>query len=160
MGEKIKFDVLAADSFTTALTQAGWLGAPVEAACIVRQGHSPSIASLAIGYGVIKMFKPRGAKHLPRKFVLAVAGDRVVAFEAGGVSIGDEDEGIFRAKVDSDEQGSWSRSEVSMAPATKGMLLNADLNLGGTVVPCAAPDSDTEPAFEDLMKALGGQPAA
>jgi len=160
MGDTIKFDVLAADSFTTALTQAGWLGAPIEASCIVRQGHSPSIASLAVGIGAVKMLKPRAAKDLPRKFVLAVTADRVVAYEAGGFSSGDEDEGIFRAKVDSEEKGSWARSEVTMVPAGKGMLPNADLDLAGTRVPCAAPDSDTEPAFEGLMRALGGQAPA
>jgi hypothetical protein len=156
MGEKLKFRASAPDAFTSALTQAGWLGGPVEAACMVRQGHSPSLATTIVGVGVLKLFKPKGAKDLPRTFVLAVGGDRVVAFDGGGHSRGEGASETYHVKVDSEERGSWPRDQVRMASAKKGINANAILHLSGSAVEVTVPDGDAEEAFEALVAALGG----
>jgi hypothetical protein len=152
MAEGLKFDVGDPDSIAAQLTQAGWAGAPVEAASMVRQGHSPSIASAAIGVGLFKLFGSKGAKELPRTFVLAVAGDRVVAFDAGGVS--EEDSNRYTLTIKPGELGAWPREQVAMAPAKKGMTANADCVLGDKEVRLSVPDSTAEPAFEKLVATL------
>ena len=155
MSDKLKINVGAADSFRSALSAAGWMGDEVEAACIVRQGESPSVASAAIGFGLFKLFKPKGAKELPRKFVLAVAGDRVVAFGAGSHSEGEGTSAIFKVSIKPGGIGSWPRDQVSIRPTKDGMTSNAVITLGGTEMPCAVPDSDAEAAFAELEAALG-----
>jgi len=49
MGDKLRFDVGGEDSIAEALNSSGWVEDSVEAACMIRQGHSPSLASAAIG---------------------------------------------------------------------------------------------------------------
>ena len=159
MGEKLRFQANARDAFTSQLTQAGWLGGPVEAACMVRQGQSPSLGSAIVGVGVLKLFKSKGAKELPRTFVLAVGADRVVAFDGGGHSQGEGASETYHVKVDSEEKGSWPRGQVRMSMARKGLTHNAILHLPGKDVEVALPDGDAEEAFEDLVAALGGTPA-
>lgn len=156
MGEKLRFQANARDAFTSALTEAGWLGGPVEAACMLRQGQSPSLGATIVGYGVFKLFKPKGAKELPRTFVLTVGGDRVVAFDGGGHSSGEGASETYHVKVDSEEQGSWPRDQVRMTLAKKGITPNAILHLPGNDVEVALPDGDAEEAFMDLVASLGG----
>ena len=156
MADKLKIDVVSADSFRSALSAAGWLGGEVEAACMVRQGEAPSIASAAIGVGLFKLFKPKGVKDLPRTFVLAVAGDRVAAFDAGGHSEGEGTSALYKVSIKPGEVGSWPRDQVSMTPSKDGMTSNAVIKLGGAEMPCAVPDSDAEGAFAELEAALGG----
>ena len=156
MGEKLRFQANEPNAFTSALTEAGWLGGPVEAACTVRQGQSPSIASAMVGVGVLKLFKSKGAKELPRTFVLAVTADRVVALDAGGHSRGEGASETYHVKVDSDEKGSWPRDQVRMTFAKKGMNSNAILHLPGSDVEVTVPDGDAEEAFDALVATLGG----
>ena len=159
MGEELKFQANARDAFTSELTRAGWLGGPVEAACMVRQGQSPSLAATMVGVGVLKLFKSKGAKELPRTFVLAVGSDRVVAFDGGGHSRGEGADDTYHVKVDSEEKGSWPRDQVRMTAAKKGITPNAILHLPGSDVEITVPNGDAEEAFEDLVAALGGTPA-
>jgi hypothetical protein len=156
MGEKLKFQANARDAFTSELTRAGWLGGSVEAACMVRQGHSPSLAATMVGVGVLKLFKSKGAKDLPRTFVLAVGGDRVVAFDGGGHSRGEGASETYHVNIDSEERGSWPRDQVRMTSAKKGINANAILHLPGSDVEVTVPDGEAEEAFEDLVAALGG----
>ena len=156
MSDKLKFNVGAADSFRSALTTAGWMDGEVEAACMVRQGESPSVASAIVGVGLFKLFKPKAAKELPRKFVLAVSGDRVVAFGAGSYSEGEGTSAVFKVSIKPGTIGEWPRSQVSVRPAKDGMTSNAVITLAGTEMPCAVPDSDAEAAFAELEAALGG----
>ena len=158
MGERLKFQANARDAFTSALTDAGWLGGPAEAACMLRQGQSPSLGATIVGVGVLKLFKPKGAKELPRTFVLAVTADRVVAFDGGGHSRGEGASETYHVKVDSEERGSWPREQVGMTLAKKGITSNAILHLPGSDVEVALPDGDAEEAFMDLVAALGGTP--
>jgi hypothetical protein len=158
MGEKLKFQANARDAFTSALTEAGWLGGPVEAACMVRQGHSPSMATAFIGVGMLKLLKPKGAKDLPRTFVLAVGADQVVAFDAGAHSRGEAASATYHVSVDSDKVASWPRDQVTMAAAKKGMTSNAILHLPGAAVELTVPNGRAEEAFADLIGALGGSP--
>jgi hypothetical protein len=160
MGDEIRFQASTADAFSSAPTEAGWLGGPVEAACMLRQGHSPSMATAMLGVGVLKLLMPRAAKDLPRTFVLAVTADRVVALDGGGHSEGEGASSVYNVKVDSDEQGSWPRGQVTMTPAKKGMTSNGVLHLAGAEIPVSAPNDDAEPAFANLIAALGGTPSA
>lgn len=156
MGDSIKFTVVAADSFRKALNEAGWAGRDVEAACIVRQGEAPSMASTMIGVGVLKLLKRRGVKELPRKFVLAVTADSVVAFEVDSHSRGkgspSDDE--FVVTIKPEQHGSWPRDQVSMVPSKDGITSNAVLTLAGAEMPCAVPNSDAEAAWAELEAAL------
>jgi hypothetical protein len=158
MGEELKFQANVPDAFTSALTDAGWLGGPVEAACMVRQGHSPSMAMAFLGVGLLKLLKPRAAKDLPRTFVLAVAADQVVAFDAGAHSRGEAARATYHVRVDSDKLASWPRDQVTMAAAKKGITSNAILHLPGAAVEVTVPNGRAEEAFAALVAALGGSP--
>jgi hypothetical protein len=136
----------------------GWGLADVEAACLVRQGHAPSMAGAMLGVGVLKLFAPKKAKELPRKFVLAVTPDRVIAFDASSHSRGEGDS-IMHVTIQPGEVASWSRGEVSMRADEGGMNQNATLALAGKEVPCAVPNSDAEAAFNELIAKLGGAAA-
>ena len=155
MADKLKITVHGAGSFREALAT-GWGLTDVEAACLVRQGHAPSTASAMLGIGVLKLFAPKRAKDLPRKFVLAATPDRVIAFDAGSHSEGEGSSATMHVTIKPGEIASWSRGEVSMRPEEAGMTQNATLVLAGEEVPCAVPDSDAEEAFSELITKLGG----
>jgi hypothetical protein len=155
VADKLKITVHDAGSFREALAT-GWGLTDVEAACLVRQGHAPSMASAMVGVGVLKLFAPKKAKDLPRKFVLAATPERVIAFGAGSYSEGEGTSAVMHVTIKPGELASWSRGEVSMRPEEGGMNQNATLVLAGNEVPCAAPDSDAEDAFNELIAKLGG----
>ena len=157
MTEKLKITVGGADSFREPLTRE-WGLADVEAASIVRQGHAPSMASAMIGVGVLKLFRPRPAKELPRKFVLAVTRDRVIAFDVSSHSRGEGASAVMHVTIKPGEVASWPRTEVSMRADEGGMTQNATLVLAGNDVPCAVPDGDAEEAFRELIATLGRKP--
>jgi hypothetical protein len=155
MTEELKITVGGADSFRRPLASEWGLG-DVEAASIVRQGHSPSMAAAMVGVGVLKLLVPRPAKDLPRKFVLAVTPSRVIAFDASSHGRGrDDSTDTFHVTVHPGEIGSWSRSDVSMRADDGGMTQNATLTLSGKEIPCAVPASHAEEAFRDLIEKLG-----
>jgi hypothetical protein len=158
MADKLKITVHGAGDFRDALAT-GWGVADVEAACLVRQGHAPSMASAMLGVGVLKLFAPKKAKELPRKFVLAVTPDRVVAYDAGSHSRGEGASQTMHVTIEPGEIASWSRGEVSMRADEGGMNQNATLVLAGKEVPCAVPDSEAEAAFNELIASLGGAAA-
>ena len=113
MTDKLKITVEGAGDFRDALAS-GWGLADVEAACLVRQGHAPSMGRAMLGVGVLKLFAPKAAKELPRKFVLAVTPDRVIAFDASNHSRGEGASAVMHVTIKPGELASWSRGEVSM----------------------------------------------
>jgi hypothetical protein len=158
MTETLKITVGGADSFREPL-RSGWGLDDVEAASIVRQGHAPSITTAMIGVGVLKLFLPRAAKNLPRKFVLAVTRDRVIAFDVSSHSRGEGTSAVMHVTIKPGEVASWPRPEVSMRADEGGMTKNATLVLAGNELPCAVPDGDAEEAFKELIATLDGSPA-
>ena len=159
MTEKLKITVGDANDFRDALAT-GWGFSDVDAACLIRQGHSPSMAAAMIGIGVLKLLSPKKAKDLPRKFVLAATADRVMAFGADSHSRGESPHSVMHVTIEPGEIASWSRTDVSMRADKAGMNQNATLILAGNEVPCTVPDGDAEDAFLDLIAKLGGAPAA
>jgi hypothetical protein len=153
--EKLKITVGGANDFRDALAT-GWGLSDVDAACLIRQGHSPSMASAMVGIGVLKLLSPKKAKDLPRKFVLAARADRVIAFNADSHSRGESPHSVMHVTIEPGEIAGWSRTEVSMRADKAGMNQNATLILAGTEVPCTVPDGDAEEAFRELITALGG----
>ena len=158
MAEKLKITVDGAGDFRDALAT-GWGLSDVEAASLVRQAHSPSMASAMVGIGVLKLFAPKKAKELPRKFVLAATPDRVIAFDASSHSRGESPNDVMHVTIAPGEIASWARGEVSMRADEGGMNQNATLMLAGNEVPCTVPDGDAEDAFRELIATLGGSPA-
>lgn len=151
----LRFEVTGADSFRAALNEAGgWAGGEVLAATIVRQGESPSMMGVATGLGLLKLLKRKGARDLPRVFVLAATAERVVAYDARGM--GDEDEDTYHVTIKPGELASWSRSDVSMRDSKDGITANAILLLDGVEVPVAAPEGHADAAFEELQTLLSG----
>lgn len=155
MPEKLKLTVHEADDFREALAT-GWGLSDVEAACLIRQGHAPSMVSAMLGVGVLKLFAPKRAKELPRKFVLAVTPDRVIAYDASHHSRGEGASATMHVTIQPGELASWSRGEVSIRADEGGMNQNATLVLAGNEAPCAVPDNKAEAAFKELIAALGG----
>ena len=153
--DEIKITATQADDFTRALATQWGMG-DVEAACLIRQGHSPSMASAMVGFGLFKLFGRKGAKDLPRKFVLAATPDRVVAFDCNSHSEGEGTDATLHVTIHPGEVGEWPRGSVSMRPDDGGINPNATLVLAGTEVPCTVPDSDAKEAFARLVTVLSG----
>jgi hypothetical protein len=153
MADKLKLTVEGAGDFRQGMAT-GWGLADVEAACLVRQGHAPSTAAAMLGVGVLKLLAPKKAKELPRKFVLAVTPDRVVAYDASSHSRGEGSDQTMHVTIEPGEIASWSRGEVSMRADEGGMNQNATLVLAGKEVPCAVPDGEAEEAFQELIAKL------
>ena len=153
MASELKFEVTGADSFRSALNGAGdWTPGEVLAAAIVRQGESPSIAGVATGLGLLKLLKRKGAKELPRVFVLAATADQVHAFDASG--IGTDDHDTYHVTIKPGGLASWSRAEVTMRDTKDGMTPNAVLLVNGREIPVAVPNGTANAAFTELQALL------
>jgi hypothetical protein len=59
----------------------GELGEEVVAVAALSQGAPPSMLSLVTGSALIKLVSPHPSKELPKRFILAVTPDRVVALK-------------------------------------------------------------------------------
>ena len=90
----------------------GKIGEEVMAAAEFHQGKPPSMAAMLTGLALIDLIRPRRSKALPKRFLLAVTADRVIAFR--GLGISDEDGNDQGAYIRS-EFASWPRDQVSVA---------------------------------------------
>ena len=152
MSDKLRVDVVGADSFRTTLNATpGFVDGEVLAASMIRQGEAPSMAGALVGHGLLKLFKPK-KKDLPRSFVLVATADRVSAYKARGW--GEDDTDAYWVNIQPGAVASWPRSTVSMRDAKDGIGANAVLVIEGDEVPCTAPAGNAEPAFEELQALL------
>jgi hypothetical protein len=93
------------------------LGEEVIAVAALSQGSPPSMLSMVTGAALIKLVSPRPSKALPKRFILAVTLDRVVALK--GTPISDEDGNDTGAHIRG-EVASWARGEVTATPSADG----------------------------------------
>ena len=101
------------------------------------------------GLAAVEALAAAPLKALPRRFVLAVTHDRVIAFTT--LSSGDDDD-LYELWARPDEAGSWPRESVrliDLAKATAGTL-----ELAGERAPVYRPSND--PSTEELFKLLAG----
>jgi hypothetical protein len=125
------------------------IGEEVVACAALSQGSPPSVLSMVTGAALIKLVSPRASKQLPKRFILAVTPDRVVALK--GTPISDEDGNDTGAHIHA-EIASWSRDEVTATRSSEGD--------GGTlIIPGASiPVFDRSlgnPRERELFMALG-----
>jgi len=153
--DALKIEGGSAEQLRDSINAAGWASDRVLCACIARQGHSPSIAGAILLYGLAGLLLP-GSRLLPRTFVMAASAERVFAFKARGLAVGERD---YRVTVYPGEEASWPRGEASMSPAKAGMTANGWLQVPGdkgpTRIRCAAPNSQVNPALEQMIALLG-----
>jgi hypothetical protein len=125
------------------------LGEEVVAVAALSQGTPPSMLSMVTGAALIKLISPRASKQLPKRFILAVTPDRVVALKGTPIS---DDSGNDTGAHLRGEIASWERGEVK---ATR----SADGNGGTLVIPGASiPVFDRslgDPRERELFMALG-----
>jgi hypothetical protein len=118
-------------AFARRLNESGWLAEDVIAAGMLRQGKPYSLFGLVTGLVLIDVVRRR-SKTLPRQFVVALTGERVVAFALSLVSEGDGTGDTVAVKVKRGERGSWPRELVRLIDQTKGFgSKGAMLELGG-----------------------------
>ncbi|HEY7255159.1 MAG TPA: hypothetical protein VH476_00630 [Solirubrobacterales bacterium] len=122
----------------------------VIAAGHLRQGRTPSMASMITGTALIELFRPRQTKTLPKSFVLAVTPARVVAFAGTDVGEAYEDTVVVRGE----ELGSWPRGEVSLDPASDGRSLV--LTLAGEQIAVFPPNLRGGSETDELIELLSG----
>ncbi len=125
------------------------LGEEVVACAALSQGTPPSALSMVTGAALVKLFSPRASKELPKRFILAVTTDRVVALK--GTPISDEDGNDTGAHLRG-EIASWSRGEVTATRATEGD--GGTLQIPGASVP-VFDRSIGDPRERELFMALG-----
>lgn len=125
------------------------IGEEVVAVAALSQGTPPSALSLVTGAALIKLISPRASKALPKRFILAVTPDRVVALK--GTPISDEDGNDTGAHIRG-EIASWDRSEVTATRATEGD--GGILQIPGASIP-VFDRSLGDPRERELFMALG-----
>src|SRR4051794_37281834 len=81
------------------------------------QGKPPSMTAMVTGAALIGLLRPRPHKALPKRFLLAVTPQRVVALK--GTQISDEDGNDTGALVKG-EIATWDRGEVAAHPNPDG----------------------------------------
>lgn len=125
------------------------IGEEVVAVSALSQGTPPSALSMVTGGALIKLFSPRASKSLPKRFILAVTPDRVVALK--GTPISDEDGNDTGAHIRS-VIASWDRSEVTATRASEGD--GGTLQIPGASIP-VFDRSLGDPRERELFMALG-----
>ena len=98
---------------------------------------------------LIKLVSPRASKKLPKRFILAVTVDRVVALKGTPISDEDGDDigAHIRGVIDS-----WDRAEVSATRAAEGD--GGTLQIPGASIP-VFDRSIGNPRERELFMALG-----
>ena len=144
-------------AFKQALNQSGWIDGEVIAAGQLRQGKALSMVGMITGTALIELARPRRSKSLPRHFVLAATADRVVAFKASSLVMG-EDTGPEMVRIKQGECGSWPRASVRLVDLPDGaQSKGGTLELEGTErLPVARPNLDGDPNTDELLELLGG----
>jgi len=125
------------------------IGEEVVACAALSQGTPPSMLSMVTGAALIKLVSPRPSKALPKRFILAVTPDRVVALK--GTPISDEDGDDTGAHIRG-EIASWSRDEVTATRSSEGD--GGTLNIPGASIP-VFDRSLGNPRERELFMALG-----
>lgn len=126
------------------------IGEEVVAVSALSQGTPPSPLSMVTGAALIKLFSPRASKALPKRFILAVTPDRVVALK--GTPISDEDGNDTGAHIRG-EIASWNRGEVTATRSADGN--GGTLQIPGASIP-VFDRSLGDPRERELFMALGG----
>jgi len=144
-----------------ALNQSGWIDAEVIAAGQLRQGKAPSIAGMITGTALVELARPRRSKSLPRHFVLAATAERVIAFKATSLVMGEET-GPELVRIKPGECGSWPRASVQLIDLPDGALSKGGtLELEGAErLPVSRPNLDGDPNTDELLELLGGRSIA
>jgi hypothetical protein len=159
MGGRITVPTGNAGELKRALNETGWLAEEVVAAGHFRQGKSPSMASMVTGAALIEVLRPRRSKLLPRQFVLAATSDRLVAFKALGVGIGEETDIDYRyeVKIKPGEEGSFPRAAVSLTDLVEGIISESGtLVIGGERIPIMRQATKGDPNTDELVELLAG----
>jgi hypothetical protein len=125
------------------------IGEEVVACAALSQGEPPSVLSMVTGAALIKLVSPRPSNELPKRFILAVTPERVVALK--GTPISDEDGNDTGAHIRG-EIASWSRDEVTATRSSEGD--GGTLNIPGASIP-VFDRSLGNPRGRELFMALG-----
>ncbi|HEV2858594.1 MAG TPA: hypothetical protein VGW80_09355 [Solirubrobacterales bacterium] len=115
------------------------------------QGKPPSMLSMVAGASLIKLASPRASKELPKRFILVVTPDRVVALKGSPIS---DENGNDTGTHIRGEIASWSRGEVT-ATRTEGED-SGTLQILGASVP-VFDRSLGNPRERELFLALGAR---
>jgi len=141
----------------SALNESGWIDQEVIAAGQLRQGKAPTTLGMITGHALIEVARRRRSKSLPRMFVLAVTGDRVLAFKAFGGGGGTEAT-PYTARIRPGVYAEWPRSSVRLLDLRDGALSKeATLAVGGgEKLTVSRANLDADPNTDELMRLLGG----
>lgn len=119
------------------------LGEEVLACGQLRQGRPPSMVGMVTGTALIGFLKPRGARDLPKSFLLAVTEDRVVAIR--GWALSDDEYGGDTGAYIKGVAASWPRGAVGV----KGIAEEH----GTVVASLVLPDGREVEVFDPAMDA-------
>jgi hypothetical protein len=146
-----------------ALNESGWLDEEVVAAGHLRQGKRMSMAAMITGTALLEVLRPRRSKLLPRQFVLAATRDRLVAFKALGVGIGESTDLNYRyeARIKPGEEGSFPRADASLTDLPDGVKSEGGtLVIGTERIPVVRQAPTGDPNTDELVELLAGQAQA
>ncbi len=143
---------MAPGELKKALNESGWLSVEVVAAGHFRPGKPQSLAAMMTGKALIEVLRAKRSKLLPRQFVLAAAGDRVVAFR--GIGIGREnDSDYYEVRISPGEKASFPRAEVSLTDLPEGVESEgATLVIGTERVPVVRQATRGDPNTDEFVE--------
>ena len=138
-------------AFRDGLNAMGWFDDEVVAAGMVTQGRAQSLVAMVTGWALVERARGGRCKPLPREFVLAVTGNRIVALEVSPWKEGDG-ESVIAVRVKRDERGSWPLGSAQVELAADRKLMGGTLYLPGLD---GFPLSwDGDPDTEELVELL------
>jgi hypothetical protein len=99
------------------------------------------------------VLRRRRSKLLPRQFVLAATGERLVAFKALGV--GDEDGSWYEARIRPGEEASFPRAGVSLTDLPDGLASESGTLVVGTErIPVLRQAATGDPSTDEPVELL------
>jgi hypothetical protein len=139
-------------AFRDGLNATGWFDdEEVVAAGMVTQGKAQSLLAMVTGWALVELARGRRCKALPREFVLAVTGDRIVALAVSPWKEGDG-ESVIAVRVKRDERGSWPLASVRIEMPEDSMGGTLSLPGLGDFPVIWHPEPETQEVMELLAR--------
>ncbi|HEX8206421.1 MAG TPA: hypothetical protein VF587_10215 [Solirubrobacteraceae bacterium] len=152
----MKFDPDSNGVFKLWLNSEGPLEEEVIAAGHLRQGKSPSMVAMVLGYGLFEILRPRRSKKLPRHFVLALTPSEIVAFKASAGGGGAESSTEYHVNMSEEVAARYPRAGVTLTDlGEKGEKSQGGiLTIDGESFPVARPNMNGDPNTDELFAVL------
>lgn len=139
-----------------ALNDSGLIDGEVIAAGQLRQGKTPSMLGMVLGYALWEVLRPRRSKLLPRHFILALTDQEAFALKAKGGS-GEESSSVYEVYITEEVAERFPRSAVTLTELEEGeRSKGGTMTINGESFPVSRPNLNGDPNTDELIALLSG----